>query len=621
MKRLLTFLMALALCLGALSPAALAADASTPLWERAGCASKAECLESLSITAEEYAQMEKEAAEFDADAYLEEQFSPWFTREELEEMCRDEGRTLEAFLFDAWLSNRAPAFAQTRFENWKESHRDLLDGFDAEEYFAREQPWWASPEEYMESFGMTEEEFIAAMEENYLRDRYYAALEEQLRKEQSEALLEGAGGKPGKVNVMVNGACIPYSGAAPELTGGRTMVPLRATMEALGAQVEYAGQDDISYTAGGFRYTLAVGKNTVTVRPTSAQSADTPMPEDMVMDCVPYLKDNCVYVPLRFLAEALGYDVFWDGGCATAVLLDPDAVAAELDKDFSICNEVLSWQAAARRKGAVEGSLSVRADVTLLDSISGDQTYAFSGRGEALFDGRTLNLSGSADLSGLIAMLKAQGLDDESVAQMQQMLRGVSCALIASEEGVFLQLPMLAEWNGDDGESWYLVDDGISLDGLPDGSGTVGRYIYDNVTADNREPLKLGSQLSKAADELSALVGNDVFSRSGSGYTWTLSGGAVADLADADNGTFRATFRPDGSVDCRLTLEEREGYGSGAVTVRLTGSASASPSGGNLELKLQLRNQAELRMNASWSARSSGKTPATRPPEGAVVVE
>ena len=48
-----------------------------------------------------------------------------------------------------------------------------------------------------------------------------------------------AAGKDDGVKVQVNGRLVDFPDAAPEVVDGRTMVPLRAVLEALGAEVDY----------------------------------------------------------------------------------------------------------------------------------------------------------------------------------------------------------------------------------------------------------------------------------------------------------------------------------------------------------------------------------------------
>lgn len=612
MKRLFTFVLTLALCLSALPGLAFAAS-TAPLWERAGYDSKAACLEICEITEAEYAQLEKEAATFDPEAYFEEEYGDWYTREEFEEYYLSEGETFEEYLTWDWFTDRVIELEDARFEAWKKSHGYLLSGFDPEAYFEEEHPYWDSPEEYMEISGITRSEFETEMQDEYLRDRYDAEREAQRQKAWAENLISTMGGKPGKVNVVVGGSCVVFPSAAPELVKGRTMVPLRAVMEALGAKVEWT-DGGVACTLDGVTLSFRVGDTVLNV----TKDGKT---ETVQMKTAPYLKGNFTYVPVRFFAEALGYDVFWDSLCTSAVLIDKEAVIAELDKDFTIYNEILAWQAKANGDGAREGSLSATMNVTTMDSISGNKTVTASANGTLLASSEAVNLSGTMNLSSLVDLMQAQG-DYPELAGLPQMLRSLPYSFIASQEGIFLNMPQLTETGEMDAGHWSLLGSGVSLGGTADRSETLGHYIYDSTTAANMFPVLLSGQLADAAEILSDTWGDSNFTRSGSGYAWKM------DTDDYGVGSYdspyselevSATFRPDGNVSFRMAMGMRTSLIGGPVAMRITCSGSSGVSGGNLDMQLQLRNMADVGIKANWNCHSTSRVPVTAPPEGAVI--
>ena len=137
--------------------------------------------------------------------------------------------------------------------------------------------------------------------------------------------ITAAGGVPGRPNVMWNGKCIDFSDAAPEITNNRTMVPIRAIMEDLGAEVTYENRT-VTCTLGGATVTFAVGAAEATVERDGETTSVT-------LDSPSYIKNSRTYVPIRFISEASGYDVFWDNAARTAVIVDRDAAIAALDEN------------------------------------------------------------------------------------------------------------------------------------------------------------------------------------------------------------------------------------------------------------------------------------------------
>jgi|GEM_PF-666750 len=95
----------------------------------------------------------------------------------------------------------------------------------------------------------------------------------------------------------------PYTlDAAPYITAGRTLVPVRFVSEALGADVEWIEEKrQVVIRDGGKEIVLTVGSFAVTVD--GAEQA---------LDCAPEQRPGCVFVPLRFVSETLGATVEYD---------------------------------------------------------------------------------------------------------------------------------------------------------------------------------------------------------------------------------------------------------------------------------------------------------------------
>lgn len=104
------------------------------------------------------------------------------------------------------------------------------------------------------------------------------------------------------VTVKLNGQNV-QSDVAPQIISDRTMIPLRAIFEALGATVAWndttktvtavKGNDVINCTIDSYvMYVNGVEKQ---------------------LDVPPMIVDNRTLVPVRFVAEALGCSVGWDG--------------------------------------------------------------------------------------------------------------------------------------------------------------------------------------------------------------------------------------------------------------------------------------------------------------------
>lgn len=112
------------------------------------------------------------------------------------------------------------------------------------------------------------------------------------------------------VNVTVNGQPL-QSDVKPFVNmDGRTMLPIRAIAEALGAQV---GWDAATQTA-----TLTLGAKTVKV--TIGQNSILVDGQPVAMDTAAAIKDGRTLLPVRSVGEALGAQVGWDAQTKTVQL-------------------------------------------------------------------------------------------------------------------------------------------------------------------------------------------------------------------------------------------------------------------------------------------------------------
>lgn len=101
------------------------------------------------------------------------------------------------------------------------------------------------------------------------------------------------------VDVEVDGQRLPAQ-PAPIVEGGRVLVPMRAVFAALGAQVGF--QNGV--------ITASRGSDIVTLRPGSAQAQVNG--RSVTLESPAKTANGTTYVPLRFVAQALGEKVAWN---------------------------------------------------------------------------------------------------------------------------------------------------------------------------------------------------------------------------------------------------------------------------------------------------------------------
>jgi hypothetical protein len=104
----------------------------------------------------------------------------------------------------------------------------------------------------------------------------------------------------GPVTVQLNGNTLNLN-PAPTERAGRVFVPLRGVFENLGASVVYAN-GVINATGRGHSVSLRIGSQQATVDG-----------QQQMLDVAPFIIGASTYVPLRFVSQALGATVNYDG--------------------------------------------------------------------------------------------------------------------------------------------------------------------------------------------------------------------------------------------------------------------------------------------------------------------
>lgn len=107
------------------------------------------------------------------------------------------------------------------------------------------------------------------------------------------------------INVYIDGVPVKFDASSgyPFAEGGRTLVPLRATMEAFGATVAWEAETS----------TAIVYKDTTTVRCEIGKNYIYRNNVKIENDAAAVVKDQRTYLPIRVVLESFGATVAWDG--------------------------------------------------------------------------------------------------------------------------------------------------------------------------------------------------------------------------------------------------------------------------------------------------------------------
>lgn len=640
LSKLMSLVLSLVMVLSLTVPAFAAQDTEPPLWERWGYSSMEEMLADGWTETEYYdmaafyieaeqAEKEREAARlawlaahaeeaaaFDENAYFEANYNNgWY--DSAEEYMAEYGITEYDFrqeMLNAWAAEEmAKEELQQKVEAFKASYPAEYAAFDPYAYFAQEYPYYDSAAEYMEWYELTEEEFRLDMLESWMASFLYI-LEEKT----------AVGGSATGINVMVNGQCIPFTDARPEITNSRTMVPMAAAMEYLGADVSY---DQATHTAlvsmDGYSFTHAIG----------TQVLDLPNGETFTMDTASYIQNGRTMVPVAFFAQYLGFDVYWDDEYKTAILLDRDAAAEAIDANFTLLNRLLytlSGEGQKKDGQSLKNTLTMSLDLTMLDSIHGDQKYSISLKGSELSNDVASQVEYTFDLNDLFQLLldmesSYAALTEEDLAEYdhyRSLLSDLTFEIILDLEGqcMYIQCPIFAEMDVvEDPDAWVAMP----LNGMLDASAlateslTVGQLMLAMTFSSHDDSFRAWSNTMTAVDEIAAYVGDDCFTKSGSSYaiTWDMAELDPSNFFVGENFTGKLRITPSGSKGCTYSLTMDLTSPEMTMDVTVTGSAGKMDMDGSLHVK----NVVKAVLEAQSRISATRQKPQTAPPAGAVI--
>ena len=455
---------------------------------------------------------------------------------------------------------------------------------------------------------------------------------------------------PDGINVSVNGAWLDLDGLEPWALDGRTMVPVRPFLEALGAKVDYADNVVTAVLADGVTLELTGGSTTMTR--VSGDKIDK-----IEMDVPLTAVANRTYIPARFAGEAVGMAVEWDGDYQAAHFTDWDRIAEQIDEQFATLNTLMSLdqgeldpEQTYRVTGLASQIVTLYGE-TEAENDTSTQTVTLNGlvRGGQV----DLDLGVDMDLGGLREMVVAGMPQEEALLDLlsdfEMEVRGdLDQGTLYMTGNKLGELPGSTLASGE----WVALDPTEGGDTLleeaQEEAVTMGSLLTaglkaSGVSGDGMPPCV--SALD-TAEMLALILGDDCFTVSTAGSTTTytlkvdtlgltdkvtalteekgtpelylllsyLSGGLKVDC----NGTFRV--RDNQMVDMELDMTVKvPALAVSSTPMDISFSASGDSTNFECTLTAKAAYGGKLEMKMEILVEETGDMPVTTPPEGAAV--
>lgn len=120
------------------------------------------------------------------------------------------------------------------------------------------------------------------------------------------------------IKVNVNGSEIVFEDQQPIILNDRTMLPIRAVMEAMGKEVSWDGVENRAIvTDGAITLKLGIGDN-IMIKETSSDGLA--VTEYIELDSAAVNINDRTLLPVRAVAEAFGASVGWNGETSTVII-------------------------------------------------------------------------------------------------------------------------------------------------------------------------------------------------------------------------------------------------------------------------------------------------------------
>lgn len=283
-----------------------------------------------------------------------------------------------------------------------------------------------------------------------------------------------------ETQVMVDGNVVNFASDLVKVDG-RILAPASGLFLAMGATfVEPENEGPMTATIGEDSAQFTAESKTI-----KAKLGD--VDKDIEIDAAPKYIDGVLYVPIRAAAEALGFSVSWDADANTAVIINIPKIVGELNKNYTIFNEMMTVTADPEKTYKVTGEykqdMKVKEDAE--EGKEGtEQSMSGGGKIEMLMKNVDMSMvyTMSYDMSKMLG-----DMPQESMAQMQPLIDSLKDAKIqliynSEDEVIYLNLGKLGEqintMSGLPALASIKADTWIKLD-LTDFIDKAGKYAED----------------------------------------------------------------------------------------------------------------------------------------------
>lgn len=155
------------------------------------------------------------------------------------------------------------------------------------------------------------------------------------------------------INIIYNGQLMTYTDAIPENINDRVMLPFRAVLEGMGATVNYEDASRlVTASRGAITLTFTLEDDTIYINNNGVNS-------ELKLDVPMIIKNDRTLVPIRFISNALGMQVGWEGDYNTVLIVDEETYQNDITANAPNVKKVLDPDT-AYTTSSVSGTVEVK---------------------------------------------------------------------------------------------------------------------------------------------------------------------------------------------------------------------------------------------------------------------
>lgn len=187
-----------------------------------------------------------------------------------------------------------------------------------------------------------------------------------------------------QISINVDNRSVRYTDQVPVIEDDRVLVPLRDVFNAMGADVEWNGEErSITVSAKDNRTRLIFKVDDVNFKKLNFVTLFETKAEDLTCDVAPKIINDRTMLPLRVVSENFDADVNWDADTYTVTIASKQLKAAlgvekYDDAAYAAYNEKVPNIALSADKDTVSAGETVTLSVDLT-KVSGFESLEFSG--------------------------------------------------------------------------------------------------------------------------------------------------------------------------------------------------------------------------------------------------